>query len=312
MLRKLDPMAPAGVLCGWLAAVVGLQSGLFIAVGGQVVGSLIGGCAWIGISTPIHLQAWALVNQPALDFSSQPESLGYWLGSLILALVVGITTVGLLPRPRTLATELWAVQLAWGATAIGIAWMPLLDSEDGHPAKWLKLQGLPDELVWLAPLIAAGASVPPTLRLLALVRSVRPHAGRRLRIAAVAVHLATPCLLWAVLATTLRGSLPIPAAVGLAAPILTAAVVAHVGYPAPYPHRLTELGWGAAIRLTFAAVVLGTLLWVGGRPLPKGACSAVLWGNPTSYNNIRPWIHPMTLPFPWAGDRVAPHPPDIE
>jgi hypothetical protein len=302
MLRKLDPMAPLGVLCGWLAAVVGLQSGLIVAVGGQAVGSLIGGCGWIGFSTPIHLQAWALVNQPSLDFASQPGSLGYWLGSLILALAVGVTTVGFVPRPRTLATELWAVQLAWGATAIGIAWLPLLDSEDGHLSKWLKLQGLPDDLVWLAPLIAVAASVPPTLRLLALVRSVRPHAGRRLRIAAVVVHLATPCLLWVALATILRGSLPIQATAGLAAPILTAVVIAHVGYPAPYPHRLTEIGWGSAARLTIAAVVLGTLLWVGGRPLPDGGCSGLLWGKPGSYNNIRSWIHPMAMPLPWNVD----------
>jgi hypothetical protein len=82
----------------------------------------------------------------------------------------------------------------------------------------------------------------------------------------------------------------------LAAPILTAAVIAWVGYPAPYPHRLAGLGWGAAVRLTIAAVALATLLWIVGRPLPDGGCSAVLWGKPGANNNIRTWIHPITVP----------------
>ena len=52
------------------------------------LGALLGGCGWIGISTPLHRQVWALVNQPALNFASLPRGLGYWLGSLALPLLI--------------------------------------------------------------------------------------------------------------------------------------------------------------------------------------------------------------------------------
>ena len=114
MVEKLDPMAPAGILCGLLAGMVGLQAGLVLAVLGQGVGSVLGGCSWIGISLPIHLQPWALVNQPVLGFAHRGEALGYWFGSLLLPLVVALGLPAMLRRPRTLTAHLLVVHTAWG------------------------------------------------------------------------------------------------------------------------------------------------------------------------------------------------------
>jgi hypothetical protein len=302
MQRQLDPMAAGGVVCGVLAAVVGLASGLVAAVVGQAAGSLAGGCGWIGAALPIHRQVWALVNQPTLDFASRPEALGYWLGSLVLPLLIAVGTVPLLPRRKTLSGELLAIQISWGATAVGIAWLPLIDPVDGHIARWLQLGGRPGGLMWLAPILAVPVAVPPALRLLALVRNVRPHTGRWQRLAVVGVHLAVPGALWAVPVGVLLGSPAMPATLGMAVPVLVTAVVAWFGYPAPYPYRLRPLDVADGLRLAVVALLLVFLLWVCGRPQPGGGCSAILWGKPSSYNNIRQWIEPVSIPFPWASD----------
>jgi len=288
-----------------MAAAVGLPLALLFAVGGQALGSMIGGCSWIGVSTPIHLQPWALVNQPTLAFSSRPEALGYWLGSLLVPLVIALATIPLAPRPRTLAAELLTVQIAWGATTIGLAWLPLIDLEDGHLGRWLQLTNRPVELVWVVVLVAAAAAVSPTFRLLALVRSVRPHAGRRLRLGAVALHFGVPVGTWVIAAWCFLGGPPIAAIVALVVPLAIGLAIAFAGYPAPYPHRLAGLGMPSAARLVMTAVVLGALLWLAGRPLAGGRCAGLLWKEPGSFNNIRPWIEPATIPLPWTGRSPA-------
>jgi hypothetical protein len=251
---------------------------------------MIGGCGWIGISTPLGRQVWALVNQPALNFASEPRALGYWLGSLVLPLLTGVAALHLIPRARTLAAELIAVHLAWGAAVVGVAWLPLLDPGDGHLARFLDLFDLPALLVWAAPSLASIAAFPPTLRLLSLARAVRPHIGRGVRLAVVTAHLGGPCVAWALLASLLRGSPPVAPIVGLLAPLLVACSVAWVGYPSAYAHRLDGIDRTSWLRLAGSALVVAALVWCAGRPLGGDKWTGLLWGTPSTRNNIRPWV----------------------
>jgi hypothetical protein len=305
-------MAPRGLLLGGLAAILAFPAALLGATLGQGLGALLGGCGWIGASTPIHRQVWALVNQPALNFASLPRGLGYWLGSLALPLLISYGLVHLLPRGRSLAAELVVLHVAWGSTTVAVAWLPLLDLADGHLHRALELWRLPTELAWIAPALAAPAALPPTIRLLALLRTTRQHTGRWRRLAAVAAHLVLPVGVWVVLASWLRGQAPLSSVIGVLVPTLTCLTVAWHGYPSPFPHRLRELRSVDAIRLAVAAAVVVSAVVFAGRPLDGERVAGALWANPKSYNNIRPWITPSPM-LPGVGTAVpsAPGEPSI-
>ncbi len=290
MLRNLDVASPSGVVFGWLSAAVGFASAVAVAVVGQGAGAVTGGCGWIGVSLPIDRQAWALVNQPALNFASQPRAFGYWLGSLVLPLLVAAAVVHLIPRARSLSSELLAVHVAWGMIVVGVAWLPLLDPVDGHIARFLKIHGVPLQGVWLAPTLAAGVAFLPTLRLLALARITRQHIGRGARLGLILLHLGVPCVAWAALVSTIHGTPMVIPSVAIAAPLVVACTIARFGYPPPYAHQLRELDAANWLRVLITAAVVITLLWLTGRPLGDGRYAGVAWGAPGAYNNVRPWV----------------------
>jgi len=288
-------MAARGLLYGLLAAVAAFPVALLLAVAGQGIGALAGGCGWIGISTALDRQVWALVNQPTLDFATELESLGYWSGSVALPLLVAFTAIPLLPRARSLAAELIVVQLSWACAVIGLAWLPLLDPLDGHLSRWLELWRLPAPLLVLAPALAIPAAVPPTLRLLGLLRIGRPNTGRALRLATVMLHLALPAAAWVAAATALLGALPPPSALAVGAAVVVALSTAWFGYPPAFVHRLRPLGLGSWLLLAALAAAAVAIVWLAGRPLPEGRRAGLLWAQPTASNNIRPWIDAVPL-----------------
>jgi hypothetical protein len=263
---------------------------LLVAVVGQGVGAFLGGCRWIGASVPLGHQVWALVNQPSLSFADQDRALGYWLGSVLLPLIVALTIIHLGARPKSLSAELLALQLAWAGTTVGVAWLPLVDGADGHVARFLYLRELPGELVWLAPLVASAAAALPTLRLLSLARGARRHTGRGLRMGLVVLHLGVPTAAWFGVVSMLEGAVVPAQAIALALPLLTAVTVAFLGYPAAYVHSLREIRGGAFARAVVAGALVAALLWWAGRPVNNDRFGGVLWGTPTELNNIRPWI----------------------
>jgi hypothetical protein len=271
---------------------------LVLAAAGQGVGAVLGGCRWIGISLPLDRQVWALVNQPALNFASEPRALGYWLTSLVVPLLIGVGAVSLLPRARSIAAELAVVHGAWAASVVGVAWLPLLDPGDGHLSRWLALGGLPSWLVWLAPVVAAAAAVPPTLRLLALARAARQHTGRWFRLAVVGLHLAVPCATWSGTVWALRGEPAIASSCALLAPVAVVIAIAWTFYPRPYAQRLKAFSKASWLRLAAVAIALTALMLAAGRPLPGGARSGLLWSAANDKNNIRPWIQATSLTRP--------------
>jgi len=295
MRREVDVMAAKGLLFGLLAAVAAFPGALLLAVAGQGIGALLGGCGWIGISTPVDRQVWALVNQPTLHFATQLRSLGYWSGSLVLPLLVALAAIPLLPRARSLAAELIVVHGAWACAVVGLAWLPLLDPQDGHLVRWLELWRLPAPLIWLAPALAIPAAVPPTLRLLALLRIGRPNTGRALRLATVWFHLTLPAAAWVAAATALLGAPPAPSALAAGAAVVVALSTAWFGYPPAFVHRLRPLSLGSWLRLAALAAAVVAVVWLAGRPLFEGRRAGLLWAQPNASNNIRPWIDAVPL-----------------
>ena len=288
-------MAAKGLLYGLLAAVAACPGALLLAVAGQGIGALAGGCGWIGISTAVDRQVWALVNQPTLDFATELESLGYWSGSVVLPLLVAFAAIPLLPRARSLAAELIVVQLTWACAVIGLAWLPLLDPLDGHLSRWLELWRLPAPLLFLAPALAIPAAVPPTLRLLGLLRIGRPNTGRALRLATVMLHLALPAAAWVAAATALLGAPPASSGLAVGAAVVVALSTAWFGYPPAFVHRLRALSLGSWLLLSALAAAAVAVVWLAGRPLPEGRRAGLLWAQPTASNNIRPWIDAAPL-----------------
>ena len=290
-----DPIRLRGLLASWMAAVCGHVAGLLLAVLGQALGAVLGGCQWIGMSLPAHRQVWALVNEPAPHFAAQPAATGYWLGSVILPLLVALTAVPLLPRARSVTAELATLQLAWGAAVVGGAWLPLVEPSSSHLVSWLGFRRLPDVLVLVAPAVAVVAVVAPTLRLLAVARNRRRETRRLERVAIVLIHLVGPSAAWVGAGTVLGGGVPAGAAMAV---LVTAAVslpVAWIGYPPALVHRVEGIRGRRVLWLAALAFVLAGLVWATGRPLAGGRVAGILWRSPDAYDNIRSWIEPADL-----------------
>lgn len=286
---------PGTIAISWLAAAAAFPLALVAAACGQGFGALAGGCQWIGVALPLDRQVWALVNQPVLNFASLPSAGGYWLGSMLLPLVVAVTIIGFLPRALSLVAEIAIVQIAWAMSTVAVAWLPLLDTDDGHLIRFLALHGQPTYLVWIGPVLAAGAALLPTLRLLELVRRRRSDIGRSSRLLVVAVHLGVPAVLWLGLMSLVRGAVAVLPTIALAVPLVCAVIFAWFRYPTPYvrplePPRSAEVGI-----LTVAAVILVAGVWLAGRPLTDGKSAGFLWAQPHSFNNIRAWMEPQSI-----------------
>ncbi len=312
MQRKPNPNTPPALVFSWVAAIAGGLLAILFSTVGQALGAMAGGCRWIGLSLPIQAQPWALVNQPSLAFSSQTAALGYWLGGIILCLVVALLTVGYMPRPKKLSWELTALQLAWGAAVVGLAWIPLLDPRDGHLSALLRLKGAPAALVWIVPVIAGWAGLLPTARLLALARAAGTALPRWKRMLTVAFHLAFPMVVIIAVGLVLIASRSQesatrieltrtlierlwPPAIAAMMPIMAAFGLAWTSIPQPSVVRLDELRFANVLPLVFCLTTFASVIVVLGRPLPEGRCGGVLWSVPDSRNNIRPWVEPIEL-----------------
>jgi hypothetical protein len=289
--------SPALICVSWAAAAVAFPLALVVAAVGQGLGALAGGCQWIGLSLPLGRQVWALVNQPVINFSSSPSASGYWLGSLILPLIIASGIIPLLPRANSMLAELSVVQTAWGSASVAGAWLPLLEYEDGHLARWLAFQDWPQAAVWVAPILASVIALVPALRLLEMARRRQTSARSIARFGVVAIHLGIPLVAWVGVAALVRGSLPVAATLGAALPLAVSLTVAWLRYPAPYVRPLEPATPFGVIGILAAATLLFAFVWFAGRPLPEGRSAGILWGPPQAFNNIRPWIDPAS-PLP--------------
>jgi len=304
VIRRPDPLAPMGLLASWLAGLIALPLALFVAAGGQGFGALLAKAGWIGLSVPWDRQAWALVNQPVLNFASLPSASGYWLGSWIAPLAVAALALPLSLRLKSLSSQIFVVQLAWTAAVIGASWQPALDPHLSHLARWLVFRDLPVELRWLSPALVAAVVVPIVLRLIAIARITRYHLRRGRRLALVAVHLMPIPLAWAAVTTTIRAEFQLEASIAAGVPLLVVLMVAWIGYPAPLTHPVTPVTARAFGLLAVSLVLAWAAFWIAGRPLPDDRAAAVQWGRAGSSNNIRPWMEPVMAP--WLPRPVSP------
>ncbi|MCG6962164.1 MAG: hypothetical protein LJE95_02730 [Acidobacteria bacterium] len=290
MRPEVNPLSPPTLLVSWLAAAASLPAALAVAVFGQALGAMVGGCSWIGVALPLGRPVWALVNEPSLHFASLGAASGYWLGSTALSLIAALATIPVTPRPRTVAAEIAVLQFAWANATVGLAWLPLLDRDDGHLARWLDLHHLPGHLLWLAPALSVPAAVIIAVRLLSLTRAAHQYVGPFTRLLTVALHLLPLPILCIATASAATGALPTMATVALAAPIVAVLGVAVRGLPSPYVHTLQPVRVSAVALLTLALLAGATLIGFAGRPLPDHRVAGLLWSEAFASNNIRPWI----------------------
>lgn len=279
----------------WLVAPSALAFSVLVAVIGQGLGASLGDADWIGISTPIHRSCWALVNQPNLAFAASRDAIGYWLGSIVAGLGLSLGIGLFLSRSSNVASQLIAIQYSWSLALVTGAWYPLSDPGEGHLERFLALQRLPGEIVWLAPLIAAVAAIPAVLRLLALGRGSRSSYSAPHRVFHVFAVFLFPLIGWLVACAIMAGRLPIEACIACAAPLGAALIVAVVGWGQrpvidPRPIALRSWCWAAVVGVLLAGAVYGA-----GRPLPSGGTVGILWNAPNGFNNIRGWIDARTL-----------------
>ncbi len=297
--------APSILGLSWLAAIGAFPFALITAATGQGLGALLGGCHWIGLSLPIDRQVWALVNQPALNFSSLPSAGGYWLGSLVLPLLIAVAAIPLLPRGHSMVIELLMIQWAWGSAVIAVAWLPLLEPGDGHLSRWLALHHMSTHLLWIAPGMAAAAGVVPTIRLLQLARRRPGEISRVYRLAVVVLHLGAPAVVWAAMTSLISGQVPVAAAVGLLVPVAASIVLGWFRYPDADVRPLGKPTVSASIGLAVAAIIAVSVLWYSGMPVADEKRAGRLWSQPQAFNNIRSWI--AVLPaLPTSIDPLSP------
>lgn len=97
----------------------------------QGLGTWAVGGSFIGVSAPSWTQPWALVNEPSVGFAATRTALwAYWLSPFLLAATLAFCSLQV-PAGSSLLRHLFLVHLAWGASFLGLAWLPGLGLEDG-------------------------------------------------------------------------------------------------------------------------------------------------------------------------------------
>jgi len=303
--RIPDPMALKSLLASWLAALFAVPASLFAAAAGQGLGTVVVGGSWIGVCVCWNRGVWSLVNQPVLNFAATTSSTGYWLGSWIVPLAFAVAVIPLSVRLKTLAFQVAVIQTAWVALVVGASWQVFLEPETGHLARWLQFRGWPNELRWIAMGAAIATAVPLVLRLLALARIARYHLSRSRRLGLVVLHLFPAPIAWVAVSGRLAPELPLEACVAAALPLVTAIVVAWIGYPAPLTHGITPVDIRICVPFAIAAVVMWSAFYAAGRPLPPDRAAALQWAHESATNNIRDWMAPWRAPW-LTGDEEKP------
>jgi hypothetical protein len=294
MRTEPEVLAPWVLGVSWLVAAGALPGALAAAAASQGVAAVLGGCHWIGLSLPVDRQVWALVNQPEINFASTPAAAGYWLGSLLLPVLAAAAALPLLPRRQSLLSELLVIHWVWSAAVVAGAWLPLIDPDDGHLARWLALNDWPSIAVWAAPGLAAAVALLPAVRLLQLARRRRPQLSRRLRISLVLLHLVAPSGCWLAVAIVTSGVVPFRSLAGVAIVVAATLTMAWWRFPAPHAQKLRRPTTPGIAGTATLAVALILAAWFAGRPI-GGSRAGVLWSAPQATNNIRPWIETRPL-----------------
>jgi serine/threonine protein kinase len=289
----------------WLASATACGLALVIAVLGQALGAMAGGCSWIGLTIPVHRQPWALVNYPGIAFSHQPAAVGYWFGSLLLPLLIAAAGARLAARARSQAGALLAVQISWACAVIGCCWLPMLDQQDGHVAHWLYLHDADPRLLWIAPALALVVAMVPARRLLTLSPVIEPTLRQRLTL--VATHLGLPIMVCIAFGMLLAPQLPLAALAAAGAPLVAALLLAcRPVSAAAMTSAQQAVATGNLVRITVLLVLIAGTWLVAGRPLADGDSSGLLWSGKQMSNNVRQWVREHRLFEP---DDPIPDPP---
>lgn len=300
------PLTPAVVIASWADALLLWPLAWLVPLVAQGLGVVLVGGSWIGVSAPLGVQPWALVNEPGVGFAATRAALfGYWLAPFLGVAAVALVLTLLLSGGRSWHGEMGLFHLATAATVLGLGWLPALGLEDGP------VDGL--STFWeVAPAVsvAAAAAVGAVLAALAAQRLLghlwhHPTGPtRRRRLAAVVLHAVVPALAWAGATVAVGWPLPARAAAGAGAVVAGPLLAAFVLVPrAALRRRETPGRAGVAAALAVGGTVAVAVGWLGA-PV-HGHARGLLWGVPDGIDNIRPEVVRVEV----RPRRVPPAPP---
>lgn len=282
------PLAPRVLLASLAVSLIAWPLVWLLLAAAQGIGVILGGGEFIGISVPWGQHPWALVNQPSVAYSSSRAALwGYWLPSMLLAVVLA----GLLPilalSTRRWGGELFAHHIAFAAGALGLGWAPALGMTDG-PARGLERFWSVPDLAFVGGCAAVGAILSwlPVTRLAGGLWHSSSHLTLTRRLAVAALHGVLPALIWVAASHLLGwrpGLLPV---LGIALVALAPLVVLGFRTPRTSLQRRESPSaiWLVPMWLVALAVV-GLALWAGAPA--KRSARGFVWAKPSATNNIR-------------------------
>ena len=289
------------VLLSWALALAVWPLAWALPVLAQGLATAAVGGDWIGASIPWGQVPWALVNEPGIAFAaSRSAVLSYWLPPLLLPLALAVALPLLWPTSGRWVAELALFHAALASAVLGLAWATPLGMVDGPGTGLVRFAGLPPRLVALGlPLLACIAAPLAFRRLGGRLWPAWGGPTRRRRLALVLVHGALPGAAWICGACLLGWSMSPAALAGVAAVLVGSLLAGFVLVPRAALRAELSIGPKTLLAIALVAVaVLPVALWAGashgGRPL------ALLWGQPTLTNNIRPAMLRRQLTLPRA------------
>ena len=282
-------LAPRSVLLSWVVAVAVWPVAWALPLCAQGLATAAVGGSWIGLSLPWGATPWALVNEPTIAFAASRAALwAYWLPPPLLAALLALGVPVLAPTSGRWAGELAAFHLALASAVLGLGWAPHLAADDGWLAGLVRFSALGDDLVVAACLLIACLAAPLAFRRLGgRLWPARGGATRWRRVLLVVWHGLAPAAAWAVAARLLGWPLSRPALAGMSLVLGTALLAALTVAPrAAVRPDLTVAARTLVVSAVLAALVALPAAWAGAAR--EGRARALLWGQPSETNNVRP------------------------
>lgn len=284
-----NPFTPRVLTVSWLTAGLSWPAVWLALAVSQGVGVAIQGGEWIGLALPWGQHPWGLVNQPHVGFAASRGALfGYWLLPLLTAASIGLLPTLLGSSERGWTGELALIQISLGGCVLGLGWAPGLGVADGPAAGLARFWAVPP---WSLPLTAAlfGAVAihGPVTRLGGFLWQTPAGPTRTRRLLVTLLHVAVPALAWG-LASTALGWQPSLRALAALVLVLGSSFAAAWAWVPRAPLRTRRLpGWGGLAILALTALAVIAAATTAGRAV-NGHARALLWGQPSLTNNVRP------------------------
>jgi len=293
---RLNPLSPRVLVLSWAVALIAWPLAWLLLAVAQGLGTVVAGGGWIGVSVPLGLHPWGLVNEPSIAFAGTRAALFlYWLVPPLAVLAVAVLLPTVVPVPPSWLSEVGVVQLAVACAVLGLGWAPPLGVVDGPAAGLARFWGV-SAGIFLGVTTALGALV-VQLAVARLASHLWVEPGGPLRMRRLRVTLAhtfVPALWWGVAVVAQGWAVPPLAVMTTAAVLLGALLGAWWWVPASPLHPRPHLLWRTVVALALLGVAVFAVATWAGAPR-RGNGTAFVWGYPGETNNVRPGMAVVRL-----------------